>query len=145
MIARRWTPARCFAARRTALSRTGGATLAVAIAYAIGAAALTSCAGGSQGESSAHPAKLTGRWVRLKEDQTWGDTMEFAPDGKLHGSAGYPVPSSLKWEVKRDSTGTEEYCAKQGPMGFCRKYRLSGDTLELLGAARGSTLFRRVR
>ena len=71
--------------------------------------------------------------------------MTFAPDGRLHGSVGYPVPPSLTWEVKRDSTGTAQYCAMQGSEGFCRSYRIAGDTLEMIGGARGSTLFRRVR
>jgi hypothetical protein len=83
--------------------------------------------------------------VRLREDRTWGDTMEFAADGRLHGSVGYPVPPSLTWEVKRDSSGTAEYCAMQGSEGFCRPYRFSGDTLEMIGGSRGNTLFRRVR
>lgn len=115
------------------------------IAVSTVAGTMAACADSSGQDASPHPANLTGRWVRLKEDQSWGDTMEFAPDGKLHGSVGYPVPPSLTWEVKRDSSGTAQYCAMQGSEGFCRTYRLSGDTLEMIGGARGNTLFRRVR
>jgi hypothetical protein len=93
----------------------------------------------------AHPADFTGRWVRLRPDRTWGDTMEFVADGTIRGSVGYPVPPTLHWNVKRDSSGTSQYCALQGTMGFCRSYRMNADTLELLGGMQGSTFFRRVR
>jgi hypothetical protein len=96
-------------------------------------------------DNSPHPANLLGRWVRLREDQSWGDTMEFKPDGSLGGSAGYKIPPTLRWEIKRDANGKAQYCATQVDMGFCRDYRLSGDTLEMLGGPRGKTVFRRVK
>ena len=94
-----------------------------------------------------HPAQLVGRWVRLREDSTWGDTMSFMPDGTLRGSVGYEVPPGLTWRVERDSItgGPPRYCATQWGRGFCRPYRLTHDTLELLDGTRGPTLFRRVR
>ena len=113
-------------------------------ALALVAAAIAACADSSAVGGGPHPREFTGRWVRLREDRTWGDTMEFAADGSLHGSAGYPIPPSLRWEVKRDSSGAAQYCANQGTEGFCRTYRFSGDTLEMVGGPQGNTLFRRV-
>jgi hypothetical protein len=110
--------------------------------------ALVLVAGACSGAASrdpAHPTEFAGRWLRLRQDQTWGDTMEFVADGSIKGSATYPVPPTLHWEVKRDAGGTPQYCALQGTMGFCRNFRFSGDTLQLLGGAQGTTTFRRVR
>jgi len=93
----------------------------------------------------AHPDYLSGRWLRLRPDNSWGDTMTFSPDGTLLGSTGYPVPPSLRWEVKPDASGALQYCAAQGPNGFCRRFTMSGDTLHMVGGPQGSTTFRRVR
>ena len=106
--------------------------------------AATACADSSRGDG-AHPADLTGRWLRLRQDGSWGDTMQFNPDGTLGGSTGYPVPLTLRWEVKRDAHGAAQYCAMQGNDGFCRDFRLRGDTLEMFGGPQGNTTFRRVR
>jgi hypothetical protein len=94
----------------------------------------------------AHPRDLTGRWVRLREDSTWGDTMDFRTDGALTGSAGYAVSKVLTWRVQPDPNGGPlQYCASLANVtGFCRAFRLHGDTLELLGGTRGPTFFRRV-
>lgn len=101
---------------------------------------------GCQSNSGPHPSKLTGRWVRLKRDSTWGDTMEFRSDGSMRGSMGYPVPPNLKWEVKRDEKAPPQFCATvTGEGGFCRPYTLSGDRLEMIGGPDGKTVFRRVR
>jgi hypothetical protein len=105
-----------------------------------GAVACTDAAG-----DSAHPPELVGRWVRLRPDRSWGDTMEFRPDGSLLGSAGYPVPPTLRWQVKPNAEGVKQYCAAQGENGFCRDYHITGDTLEMLGGPQGNTTFRRVR
>jgi hypothetical protein len=106
---------------------------------------LVAAACADSARDSAHPAELVGRWVRLRPDRSWGDTMEFRPDGSLLGSAGYPVPPTLRWEVKRSAGGVRQYCAAQGENGFCRDYHISGDTLEMLGGPQGNTTFRRVR
>ncbi len=106
--------------------------------------AATACADSGR-ETSPHPANLTGRWVRLKQDHTWGDTMEFMPDGAIHGSATYPVPSNLRWEIRYDSVAGPQYCALQIDAGFCRPYHLQGDTLRMIGGPQGDTQFRRVR
>lgn len=106
--------------------------------------AITAC---SMNRDPAHPRNLTGHWVRLREDRTWGDTMEFRADGSLAGSAGYDVPKILTWRIERDPNGgASHYCTSFGKVpGFCRAYRLNGDTLELLGGTQGTTFFRRVR
>ena len=104
----------------------------------------TACSGH---HDPAHPRDLTGRWVRLRDDHTWGDTMEFRADGSLAGSTGYSIPKVLTWRIERaPNGGPARYCTKFGTVdGFCREYRLNGDTLELLGGTHGSTFFRRVR
>ena len=102
------------------------------------------CADAAQ-RDPAHPDYLTGRWLRLRPDNSWGDTMTFRPDGTLLGSAGYPVPPSLRWEVKRDANGVLQYCAAQGPNGFCRAFHITGDTLQMIGGPQGNTTFLRVR
>jgi hypothetical protein len=99
----------------------------------------------SEDANSPHPTIFLGRWVRQREDKSWGDTMEFRQDGSMRGSAGYPIPPTLRWEIKRNPAGTAQYCAAQGSIGFCRDYRLSGDTLEMFGGPRGNTIFRRAK
>ena len=106
--------------------------------------ALTACGGSSGHASTSQPVELTGRWVRLRPDSTWGDTMDFRADGSLAGSAGYGVPPNLRWEIKHDSAGKAQYCATDGSNGFCRPYRLTSDRLELIGGPGGRTIFRRV-
>lgn len=116
----------------------------IRVSLTLVAVLLTGCADAVEG-SAAHPANLVGRWVRWREDQTWGDTMEFRPNGSIGGSAGYPVPPNLRWEVKRAANGDMQYCALQIDAGFCRNYRLTRDTLFMFGGPRGDTKFRRVR
>ena len=106
--------------------------------------AVAACADASQ-RDPAHPGELAGRWLRLRADGSWGDTMTFSPDGTLLGSQGYPVPPSLQWKVKPDANGVPQYCVAQEGNGFCRSFTISGDTLQLLGGPQGTTTFRRVR
>lgn len=72
--------------------------------------------------------------------------MEFRADGSLAGSEGYPVPKVLTWRIERSPNGGPvQYCTRlANESGFCRPYRLNGDTLELIGGMHGSTFFRRV-
>jgi len=112
---------------------------------ALGSALLLAACADSAQRDPAHPDYLTGRWLRLRADNTWGDTMTFSPDGALLGSQGYAVPPSLHWVVKADAKGKLQYCAAQGADGFCRDFRIAGDTLELLGGPQGNSIFRRVR
>lgn len=100
---------------------------------------------GAAHDKSPHPGNLVGRWVRLREDQTWGDTMQFVADGSLRGSSGYATPPNLTWEVRHYATGKSQYCALQTNVGFCRDFRLAGDTLYMFGGPQGNTTFRRVR
>jgi hypothetical protein len=37
-----------------------------------------------------------------------------------------------------------QYCAAQGPNGFCRTFTINGDTLRMIGGPQGNTTFRRV-
>jgi hypothetical protein len=121
---------------RLTVRALGGAPVAIACF------AVIACA--DRAGDNAHPSELVGRWVRMRPDRSWGDTMEFRADGRLLGSTGYPVPPTLQWEVKRSTDGVLQYCAAQGENGFCRTYRLSGDTLEMVGGPQGNTTFRRV-
>lgn len=91
-----------------------------------------------------NPAGFVGRWVRFRPDGQWGDTMRFHADGAISGSAGYPVPANLRWEVRRDSVAGAQFCAGVSGDGFCRGYRLAPDSLLLLGGPNGDTRFRRV-
>ena len=112
-----------------------------ALAVAVGTAA---CGDRQEEDSGPHPAALAGRWVRLREGGTWGDTMEFRPDGTVRGSAGYAVPTGLKWEVTRDSATGPRFCVAVSGSGFCRPYRLADGELEMIGGPNGNTRFRRV-
>jgi hypothetical protein len=114
----------------------------VQLALAIGIAA---CGRISHRSPVTHPAELTGRWVRLRKDGTWGDTMVFRADGSVRGSAGYVVPAGLRWRVNPDTTGGRVFCAEVYGTGFCRPYRLRAGTLELVGGPQGTTVFRRAR
>lgn len=114
-------------------------------AFALGSSLLLAACADSAQRDPAHPDYLAGRWLRLRSDNTWGDTMTFSPDGTLLGSQGYAVPPSLHWDVKPDAKGKPQYCAAQGPDAFCRGFRIAGDTLVLLGGPQGNTTFLRVR
>jgi hypothetical protein len=109
----------------------------------LAAIAVAGCADSAQGDP-AHPSVLAGRWLRLRADGSWGDTMTFSPDGTLLGSQGYPVPQSLHWNVKPGPKGVPQYCADESGNGFCRDYEILGDTLRMFGGPLGTTTFRRV-
>jgi hypothetical protein len=111
----------------------------------VAAATVAACGIGSRRADPAHPSELTGRWVRLRPDSTWGDTMEFRSDGTMGGSVGYPVPPGLRWVVKPNEPGGPQFCASVGSDGFCRPYHLRNDELEMIGGPQVRTLFRRVR
>lgn len=113
-------------------------------ALAVAVVAVVACADGAPEDEGPHPEALAGRWVRLRPDGRWGDTMEFRPDGEVRGSVGYAVPAGLRWEVRRDSVAGAQYCSAVAGMGFCRPYRLANGELQLLGGPNGDTRFRRV-
>ena len=92
---------------------------------------------------ASHPAPLVGYWVRRLDDRTWGDTLEFSTDGIVKGTNAHFVPPSARWWVRQGAV--PEYCAGDAEHGgYCRTYRLRGDTLVLDGGPAGKTLFRRV-
>ncbi len=90
------------------------------------------------------PAELIGRWVRWREDRTWGDTLEYRADGHVAGSQGHAVPSSARWGVRAGPP--RQACfwdASEG--GMCRTFELHGDTLLLDNGPAAPTIFRRAR
>lgn len=124
---------------RPARCRPSAALLVVAIA-------LAACGDAGGRAPDPRPEALVGRWVRLRADSTWGDTMTFRADGALLGSTGYVVPTGLRWRVNPDTLGGPHFCARaSADYGFCRPYELRDGSLVLLGGGpNGPTHFRRV-
>ena len=118
--------------------------VAISLVWAVvaGAAACEKASG--RPETYSHPADLVGRWVRLREDSTWGDTLEYLADGRVHGSTGHAVPSSARWGVKGEGR-LAQFCAGDSTAAYCQTYQLAGDQLQLAGGPFGPTYFRRVR
>jgi hypothetical protein len=93
---------------------------------------------------ASHPSSFVGRWVRWRDDRTWGDTLDFRADGSVSGSNGLGLPPTARWWVRDNDV--PQYCAgDEQSGGYCRTYRMKGDTLLLDGGPGGNTLFRRVR
>jgi hypothetical protein len=116
-------------------------TLHVALAALPAVLSLTGCV--PLDARVVHPAELTGKWVRLRADGTWGDTLEYLADGRILGSAGRPVPATARWDVVRSRVAGEGLCTSDGPKkGRCQIYRLEGDTL-VLGYIKRPAYFRR--
>lgn len=93
---------------------------------------------------ASHPASFVGRWVRWRDDHTWGDTLEFRADGGVTGSSEVAMPPTARWWVRDDDV--PQYCAGDAQSGgYCRTYRIRGDTLLLDGGPNGNTVFRRLR
>ena len=110
------------------------------------AALLSFCTGSEkEGTTSSNPTALVGRWVRLREEGVWGDTLLFRADGKVAGSAGHPVPASARWVVRESPLGTRELCVGDSAVGSCQSFRIAGDTLVSGGGPQGPTRFRRIR
>jgi hypothetical protein len=91
-----------------------------------------------------HPATLVGTWERQHADGTWGDALEFLPDGKVAGTASHPVPSSAYWSVHHDTPGGETLCVGDDRNASCRPFSLTNETLTLRGGPSPPTTFRRV-
>ena len=91
-----------------------------------------------------HPAALVGRWVRLRNDGSWGDTLVYRPDGQVLGSTGHPVPPSARWGTRAGPLNSQEFCAGDAANAYCQTYRFAGDTLWVGGGPLGPTAFRRV-
>jgi len=102
-----------------------------------------SAADSTLGGALQHPTMLAGRWVRLREDKTWGDTLGYQADGRVVGSAGHAVPESARWGVRAGPP--EQTCfgdAREG--GMCRTFELRGDTLLVDNGPSAPTVYRRV-
>lgn len=82
--------------------------------------------------------------MRLREDGTWGDTLEYLADGRVLGSTGHPVPASARWGVRDGPAGGRQFCAADGKEGGCTTFRVEGATMVSDGGPYGPTYFRRV-
>ena len=91
-----------------------------------------------------HPTDLVGRWVRLKADSSWGDTLEYLSDGRVLGSEGNPVPATARWGTKPGPLGTHLFCAADGSEGACQSYRFADSVMVVGGGPSGPSYFRRV-
>jgi hypothetical protein len=89
------------------------------------------------------PSEFVGRWVRLREDSTWGDTLQYLADGRVLGSSGHPVPPSARWGVRARLAGSREFCAADNKEGYCQTFRLVDSVMVLDGGPSGPTYFRR--
>jgi hypothetical protein len=125
------------AAERLRMLRAGWALLA---------AAIIGCTPSEPGRTNySQPQELIGRWIRLRENGTWGDTLVYLEDGRVLGSQGHPVPKSARWRVKDAGGASPQFCAMDEREGYCQSFRVSADTLVLGGGPYGVTVFRRVR
>lgn len=105
---------------------------------------LSGCVAGASQKQPMHPANLVGSWVRLREDQSWGDTLTLLLSGKVLGSTGHQVPESAHWWVETGSPGAEVFCVADAQEGSCQGFHLVGDDL-VVGTSSEATTFRRVR
>lgn len=105
---------------------------------------LVACApGASPSPTLDHPSQLVGRWVRLREDSTWGDTLVYLADGRVLGSTGHAVPPSARWGIKAGAGGIRQFCAADAKEGYCQTFQLQDSALILDGGPAGPTIFRR--
>lgn len=106
---------------------------------------ISACSSGSTRQPPMeHPVDLVGRWVRLREDSTWGDTLEYLADGRVLGSTGHPVPTNAGWGVRADPLNSREFCAADEREGSCQTYRFQDSIMVLDGGPAGPSYFRRV-
>jgi hypothetical protein len=97
----------------------------------------------SEASAWEHPAELVGRWVRLRADSSWGDTLEYLPNGQVRGSAGHAVPPGARWGTRAGPLKSREFCAGDEQNAYCQTYRLAGSIMILGGGPPGPTYFRR--
>src|SRR4051812_30180768 len=71
--------------------------------------------------------EFVGQWVRLREDSTWGDTLNYLQNGRVLGSTGHDVPQSAQWGVRDGPSGTREFCAADEREGYCETFRFEGE------------------
>ena len=130
------------------ITRLVGICIALAATVFVGACSVNVERGGpdtgvAAGQHDTHPPALIGRWVRLRDDRTWGDTLAFQGDGSVGGSRGHNVPPGSTWSVREGDVS--QFCARDPREGgYCRTFQLSGDTLFLDNGPNPRTVFRRV-
>lgn len=102
---------------------------------------LTSACAPFDAASISQPAELTGRWARLRADQTWGDTVVLQANGIVI-DAPHTVADSLRWSVVQSRVAGVALCLGPPRTPHCEPYRLEGDTL-VVGRLPTPTFFRR--
>jgi hypothetical protein len=128
---------------RTSTARLLGSRLLDSL-RAITLVGLTACAVGGSSSAESFPRELVGRWVRQLDSGSWGDTLEFRPDGTVGGSATNRVPPSARWGVKTAVGGMPMFCAGDAKESSCQTYTTSGDRLIVDNGPSGKTTYRRV-
>ena len=73
---------------------------------AVSSLLLGACAQPPARTSLEHPKELVGRWVRAREDSTWGDTLTYVGDGSVLGSTGHAVPAGAWWVYEERAPGS---------------------------------------
>lgn len=110
-----------------------------------GLIAMCSLAGCIRDEATlVQPAELSGRWVRLQQDGTWGDTLTYLADGQMVGSTSHAVAAGARWSVLRSRRAGEAFCTMDSTVRTCQPFRIEGDTLVLWRLA-NPTYLRRAR
>ena len=106
---------------------------------------LTACSQrAEQAAVISHPTEFVGRWVRQRDDKSWGDTLDLRSDGSVGGSSHNPVPASAKWGVKQTALASE-FCAVDAKEGSCQTFQFVDSLLVVGGGPNGKSIFRRVR
>lgn len=112
------------------------------LAFCMGA---LGCAEGNEpAKPLEHPHELVGRWVRLRADSTWGDTVELLADGSVRGSTGHPISPVGKWGVRAGPLGSRMMCTADEKQNYCQTFRLDGQTMVLDNGPYGKGNLRRV-
>jgi hypothetical protein len=107
---------------------------------------VAACSGTSPAKAPmTQPANLVGRWVRLREDSTWGDTLQYLADGRVLGSTGHPVPETARWGVREGPAGSQEFCAADSKEGYCQTFRFEDSIMVVGGGPSGPSYFRRAQ
>ncbi|HKN67028.1 MAG TPA: hypothetical protein VJW73_12175, partial [Gemmatimonadaceae bacterium] len=116
--------------------------ISVVLAMTIAAAGCAGKADTAQAPLT-HPAELVGRWVRFREDSTWGDTLQYLADGRVLGSEGHAVPAEARWGVKPGPLGSQEFCAADDREGYCQTFHFQDSVMVVGGGPEGPSYFRR--
>jgi hypothetical protein len=74
-----------------------------------------------------HPADVVGRYVLLRPDGSPADTVEFRPDGTIHGQY---ADSTSRWAVQ-NRDGSSIFCSRSSHHSICQAYRVVSDSLFL--------------